>query len=165
MTATQDKLKQAWRLFPTGVTLINTRTPDGGVNSMTANSVTSVSLDPPLVLVCVGHQRNTYRYIAQEGRFCINFLSQGQRDLAAYFARDPKERKGNVRASYGYTESGAPVVEGCLASLDCSVEASFEAGDHTIYVGRVTAIQVREGEPLVWYKSSFTRVEEPTGSG
>ena len=87
-------LRNAMRKFTTGVTLLTTLREDGSVNAMTANSVTSVSLDPPLVLVCVGHCRNTHRHIVSTGRYCINVLADGQASAAEYFAHDEDRGTG-----------------------------------------------------------------------
>ncbi|MCS7206728.1 MAG: flavin reductase family protein [Dehalococcoidia bacterium] len=156
MPADKDLFRQAWGRFPTGVAIISTLEENGTPHGMTANSITSVSLDPLLVLVCVGHQRNTYRYLRQRGRFGMNFLSEGQYEAALYYAKDAKERTTPPPLTWEFAPSGTPRVAGALAFMDCVVAQTCEAGDHTLFIGRVEAIEVSpEGRPLLYYQRRF----------
>ena len=150
----QKEFRRAWSRFATGVTLITTNEPGGGVHGMTANGVTSVSLTPPLALACVGHERNTHRLIEANGRFGISILAADQAHVASHYALPPERRGGAVR--FGFTKLGeTPVLEGALAAMECRVVAAHEAGDHTIFVAGVERVQANEGQPLLWYAGVF----------
>ena len=157
----EDELRRIWSLFPTGVTLVSAVGSDGRVYSMTANSVTSVSLEPPLVLVCVGHERTIHDLIAQEGKFSVSFLTSDQGDLALHFAISTNDRSEDSPVEYRMSASRVPLVQDCLASIECQLEMSYQAGDHTIFLGRVVELNRGEGRPLVFYRGGFTKVEEP----
>ena len=105
-----EDLRTAMRKFTTGVTLLTTLRDDGSVKAMTANSVTSISLDPPLVLVCVGHGRNTHQHIESTGRYCVNVLADGQAPAAEYFANEHMRGAGPAPVEFTMTERGSPNV-------------------------------------------------------
>ena len=146
--------RDAWSRFATGVTVITTLEPGGEVHGMTASSVTSVSLDPPLVLVVVAEERQSHGLIETTGRFGMSILETGQTDIAKHFATPPESR-GDINARYISTLSGTPVIANAIAAMDCRVTAAHEAGDHTVFIGEVESIAVGAGEPLVWFQRQF----------
>lgn len=145
--------------FATGVTVVTTRL-GGEVHGMTANAVTSVSLEPPLVLVCVDKTADTHDILARAGVFALNVLSREQERLSEHFSK--KETEGAHRLdefSHRAAATGAPILEGCLAYLDCRVTAQHPGGDHTIFVGEVVeAGSLRDGEPLLFYQGRYTKL-------
>ncbi len=146
--------RDAWSRFATGVTVITTVEPGGAVHGMTASSVASVSLDPPLVLVVIGEERQSHGLIEATGRFGMSILDTGQADIAKHFATPPESR-GKIEARHITTLSGTPVVANAIAVMDCRVTAAHEAGDHTVFIGEVESITVGAGEPLVWFQRQF----------
>ena len=134
--------------------MITTVEPGGAVHGMTASSVTSVSLDPPLVLVVIGEERESHVLIETTGRFGMSILETGQTDIAKHFATPPESR-GEINARHITTLSGTPVIANAIAAMDCRVTAAHEAGDHTVFIGEVEAIAVGAGEPLVWFQRQF----------
>lgn len=151
---TQLEYRRAWSRFATGVTIITTLEPDGTVHGMTANGVTSVSLDPPMALVCVGHNRNTYGLIKSTGRYGMSVLAASQQHVARHFTLPPESRPDNH--SIRFIELGnSPVVEGAIAAMDCRVVSAYESGDHTIFVAEVESVRTGDGAPLVWYEGGF----------
>jgi flavin reductase (DIM6/NTAB) family NADH-FMN oxidoreductase RutF len=157
-----DTFRRIMGNFATGCTVLTL--PGAEPHGMTANAVSSVSLDPPLCLVCVDHGTECYeRLSGGTDAYCLNILAEDQRDLGEFFAdmieldADPFESRP-VRTE----ATGAPVFENSLAYLDCSVEAAHEAGDHTIYVGRVEAGDVLDGggDPLLFFRGSWDAVAE-----
>ena len=118
---------------------------------MTANSFTSVSLNPPLVLVCIGHQRQTYGNVRRLGRFGINLLSERQRGIAEYYALDAQERTGDLDVSWDLSLAGSPRMQGALAFLGCRVVAQHNHGDHAIFVAEVEETATEVGQPLLFY--------------
>ena len=156
---TKDLFRQAWGKFATGITILTTMEPGGHVHGMTANGVASVSLEPFLILACIGHDRNTYPLVKNRKRFAISILAEEQRDLAEYYVRDPKERTGDAPANFRFTPAGSAIVEKCLAYMDCRVVSAHEAGDHTIFVAEVEEIGLDEGRPLVFFNGAYASLE------
>lgn len=150
--------------FATGVTVIAAEI-EGVVHALTANSFTSLSLDPPLVLFCVGKSTKTGQLIDVGARFCVSILHEGQRDLSTYFgggwkASDPPPPFVFVKWH------DSPRLDGSAAALSCLVEAIHEGGDHWIVVGRVAAFQRREDgvAPLIFYGGRYMGLGDETSS-
>jgi len=149
--------------FATGVTII-TVDLDGEVHGMTANAFASVSLDPLLVLVCVDRSARTHAHLHARKRFGINVLCESQRIVSEYFARADRldqdaERESGAR--FDRTEHGTPVLHGALAYLECRLDSTWDAGDHTIFIAEVEEVVVREGEPLVFFRGEYRKVGSP----
>ena len=143
--------------WPTGVAVVTARGAEGLPNGLTANAITSVSLDPPLVLVCVNVGADTHAAIEGSGRFAINVLPAEAESLARRFAdhgRLDKFQGVGWRAEI----SGAPVLDRALAWVDCAVVGAYPGGDHTVFVGRVLGADGRSGEPLLFYRGGYGRV-------
>lgn len=143
--------------FATGVTVV-TLWRDGALHGMTANAFTSVSLDPPLVLVCVGKKGSTHDLIQSTGRFAVNILSEEQEHLSRYFAgdRDPAVEI----ALKDEANANSPILEGAIAWLDCELWQSYDGGDHTIFVGRVNALKAVGGRPLLFFRGQYAQLPE-----
>lgn len=160
MTVTQDRarerfvpapdnerrLRDAFGRFATGVTVVTTRTPDGPVG-MTANSFSSVSLDPPLVLWCLGKASDRFDVFATAERYAIHVLGAGQQALSNGFARDPGFFD---QIPWREDRDGVPALDACLARFDCVQHAAHDAGDHVIIVGRVLSVDLTAGDPLLF---------------
>lgn len=136
--------------FGTGVTVV-TATVNGGVHGMTANAFTSVSLEPPLVLVAVAKQARMHAYMAQQGRFGVSVLGQEQLAYAWNFAGRPQE---GLKPAFTW-RGEVPLVTNALAQFVCKVETSYPGGDHTIFLGRVEDLWSRDGSPLTFYRGRF----------
>ena len=159
MAITKEDFRRVMSLFTTGVTVITTRLGDEYVG-MTANAVTSVALEPMLFLVCMDTSATTHQALDQSGVFVVNILAEGQEDLSRRFAA--KRQPGDDQLSgvaYHLSGSGCPILDGCLAFLDCRVTAAYPGGDHTIFLGEVQEGGVyNEGQPLVFYRSRYSRL-------
>lgn len=144
--------------FATGVSVVTTLRHDGSPCGLTVSSVASVSLDPPLVLVCIDREADSHDCIAEAGFFAASFLGEeGGESLARRFsAWDVDDKFAGV--AYSGRGSGAPVLDAALAWVDCRVTHALPGGDHTIYVGRVEAADAREGTPLVYYRGGYGRL-------
>jgi len=136
--------------FATGVTVITAVVQDG-VHGMTANAFTSVSLDPPLVLVSVAKQAKTHEYLSQARRFGVSILSAEQEPFAWHFAGRPRD---GLKASFVWKRE-VPLLQDALAHLVCSVETTYPGGDHTLFLGRVEELWYRDGSPLAVYRGRF----------
>jgi flavin reductase (DIM6/NTAB) family NADH-FMN oxidoreductase RutF len=149
-------LRHAMGHFPTGVTVITSLDPAGEPVGTTANAVSSLSLDPPLVLVCFDRASQTLAAVRGHGAFAINVLAAPQQDLSRNFAR-----RGLDAAWDGVTHRpgphGCPRLEGVLAALECSVEHYLPGGDHEIVVGRVHDVETQGADtaPLVFWRGGY----------
>jgi len=141
--------------FPTGVTAITAVAPDGRPIGMSVNSFSSVSLDPPLVAFCAGKSSTSWPAIAAVGRFCVNVLAEDQETVCRQISG-----KGDKFAGIGWrlSSGGAPLLDGVLAWLDCSIHAVYDAGDHEICLGVVHELAVaRDSGPLLFFRGSYGR--------
>lgn len=131
--------------FATGVAVVTTAA-DGTPHGMTVNSLTSVSLEPPLLLVCLTIGARSTEAITQAGRFAVNILSARQEQLALRFARRGEDHFAGLDLTY--CQHRVPVIPDAFAHLECDVERHFVAGDHVIVIGEVRSVCERDGEPL-----------------
>jgi flavin reductase (DIM6/NTAB) family NADH-FMN oxidoreductase RutF len=144
--------------FATGVAIVTASGPHGPAG-MTTNAVTSLSLDPLLLLVCFDNDSRTLPVVREAERFAVNVLRAGQEDLARVFA-SKRVADDKFRAVTHTVDHGVPVIDGALAWLACDLVELHPGGDHTIGVGAVTQLDVpQEAPPLVWFRGSYTTVE------
>ena len=152
--------------YPTGVTVVTAVDRDGTPVGLTANSVTSVSLDPPLVLVCVSEKSSSLSAILANGAFAVNILGAGAAATAVRFAEEKRtDRFHDV--PFTVREGGGPVLEGAVAWMTCGLYRTFEAGDHVILVGKVNDGEAAGGDPLVFLLGQYedlTVAADPAGS-
>jgi flavin reductase (DIM6/NTAB) family NADH-FMN oxidoreductase RutF len=154
MTATDD-FRSVMRRYPTGVTVVTT-VLDGALKGFTANAFASVSADPPMVLICVNRKARTHPLISQAGRFCVNILRVEQRALAERFATNTSGDGDPFSITpYALASTGAPVLEGVLAYLDCELAEEHSAGTHTIFIGNVVACASYDGAPLGYFDADY----------
>jgi flavin reductase (DIM6/NTAB) family NADH-FMN oxidoreductase RutF len=143
--------------WTSGVAIVSTTAADGSPRGLTANAVASVSLVPPLVLVCIERGADTHGAIRAAGSFAVSMLPQSAERTARRFAGDSPESKFDGVA-YRTETTGAPVLDEALAWVDCRVHEILDGGDHSIYLGEVVAGDAHEGEPLVYYRGGFNRL-------
>jgi flavin reductase (DIM6/NTAB) family NADH-FMN oxidoreductase RutF len=158
LTATE--FRQALAQFATGVTVVTAERAPGQVYGMTANSFTSVSLEPFLILVCVDQNCGVLPLIHQKRRFGVSVLKEGKGEISEYFAQCEQSPEAETRLGirYRWTQNSVPLLEDALAHLVCTVAASYIAGDHTIFLGEVESAHVYEGEPLLYFRSDYRRI-------
>ena len=148
--------------FCTGVTVV-TAIDGGGPVGFACQSFAALSLDPPLVLFCPGKGSRTWPVIERAGCFCVNVLTHAQRGTSAVFGRAGADKFAET--PWRHAPSGAPVLAGVLAWIDCAIETVHDAGDHFVVIGRVTTLgEVRDERPLLFYRGNYTATEplEPT---
>ncbi len=145
--------------FPTGVTVVTALREDGSPAGLTANSFTSVSLAPPLVLVCVGHGSSSHDAIVGSGAFAVNLLSAESEGTSNLFASS-KQADRFADLAWEAKVTGSPVLASALGWLDCRVHQTHVAGDHTIVVGEVQALELRDGAPLVYHRGKYARLAD-----
>lgn len=139
--------------FATGVAVITTLSPGGHPHGMTVNSLTSVSLDPPMILVCFTRSARTLRAVTGSGRFAASVLAARQEAIARRFASPGEDHFAGLPLTFG--DHQVPVVPDALAHIECAVERHFRAGDHTIVLGAVQRTCDRDGGPLVFADGRF----------
>jgi flavin reductase (DIM6/NTAB) family NADH-FMN oxidoreductase RutF len=159
-TPTPELFRRVLGAFATGVTVITAERAPGEVHGMTANAFASVSLDPPLVLVCVGQNARLLSYLKTQRRFGLSILRDSQQRVSEFFAEPQQDPAGCARLGirYRWTESGIPLLEDALAYLTCSVVAQYMAGDHTIFIGEVESLESAAGEPLLYLRGQYRRI-------
>jgi flavin reductase (DIM6/NTAB) family NADH-FMN oxidoreductase RutF len=154
---TPDEFRAALGRFASGVTVITVKTSEDAIHGMTANAFCSVSLHPPLVLVCIDHLGETYLHLRERGQFGVSLLKQEQEALSEFFA-DPERNPDAARRlgiRYRNMRSGMPVLENTLANLDCRIIDAHSAGDHTIFVAEVREVLLGEGHPLLYFRGQY----------
>jgi flavin reductase (DIM6/NTAB) family NADH-FMN oxidoreductase RutF len=147
------ELRRAFGHYPTGVTVITTTTPDGQRVGMTANSFSSLSLEPPLVLWSIAKTSTNFEVFRRARNFAVHVLHSGQSQLAKQFATKDIDRFEGIVCAEG--RSGAPLLCDYHACFDCETHEVLEGGDHVIIVGRVLECHERPGEPLIFYRGRF----------
>ena len=147
------ELRNAMGLFATGVTIITTKDATGKPFGLTANAFSSLSLDPPMLLICVDKGVDCYDCFEESGVFAVNFLSLAQEELSTRFATKGIEKFAGLAYSLG--ELGVALLEGALAHFECTVAHAYEGGDHTIYVGEVQRLVTTPGAPLLFYQGQY----------
>ena len=140
--------------WASGVAVVTTRTPAGRPCGLTANAVSSLSLDPPLVLTCIERSADTHDCIVTSGYFGVSILRADSERIARRFALGEIEEKFDGIA-FREVITGAPILDDALAWIDCEVHAHHDGGDHTIFVGRVVAGDAQDLTPLVYYRSGY----------
>jgi flavin reductase (DIM6/NTAB) family NADH-FMN oxidoreductase RutF len=142
--------------FASGVTVVTVRDSEHFDHGMTVSAFCSLSLEPPLVLVCIEKSASLHGVLATgntASRFAVNILESKQEDLARRFADEHPDRFDGVGFTRGIT--GAPILDDCLAIIECEVQSRHAAGDHTIVIGTVIASATNEGSPLLYYRGGY----------
>ena len=151
-----ELFRRACALFPTGVAVLTTRASNGTPHGLTVNAFCSLSLDPPLVLVAVDRICSLLETFEKSDHFAINFLSSEQRNLSVRFSELPEGRFSGVPWVPG--AEGAPLIDGAIGSVECRTTNIIDAGDHRALIGEVIAASIGEGEPLVFFRSSYSEL-------
>jgi flavin reductase (DIM6/NTAB) family NADH-FMN oxidoreductase RutF len=157
-----DDFRRVLGHFATGVTVVTTCDADKRPTGLTASAFSSVSLDPPLVLICVDHKSQSYPALKERRCFAINILGADQQAISRRCASSRLDKFDEV--PHAISDLGLPLVEGALAHLECTTVSMHVEGDHTIFVGRVERARVGAGEPLLYFRGQYDRLANP-GSG
>ncbi|MFI5706351.1 flavin reductase family protein [Kribbella sp. NPDC051620] len=147
------ELRSALGRYTTGVTVITAQTPDGRRIGVTANSFTSVSLEPPLVAWCPAKRAPSLPDLERATHFAVNVLAAGQHDLSKQFATPAADKFAGVPTTEGL--GGAPLIGGALARFECRTVRWVDAGDHVICIGEVERFDTADGEPLVFHAGMY----------
>ncbi|KAA9156746.1 flavin reductase family protein [Amycolatopsis acidicola] len=160
MSVEAARFREVLGHFPTGVCVVTAIGEDGSPAGMAIGSFTSVSLNPPLVGFLPAKASSSFPRIRAAKSFCVNVLSAGQEDLCRVFATSGADKFADV--GWSDAPSGAPVLDGVLAWIDCAWESVHETGDHYLALGRVTALDAVADHPLVFFRGGYGRWEKQT---
>ncbi|BBU30987.1 flavin reductase domain-containing protein [Caballeronia pedi] len=159
----KQTFRDALSAFPSGVTIVSTTDEQGRHWGFTASSFSSVSMDPPLVLVCIANKADSHAAFVNAQRYAINILSQEQKDVAMHFARKGVDKFGPHAFRYGTGDDPhPPMLPGSMASLVCIARDVHEAGDHTVLIGEIQDVELGDATPLVYYNRGFRNLELET---
>ena len=161
MTVGPTELRSVLRLWASGITVVTAGRGEM-LHGMTVSSFSSVSLDPPLISVNIEQRTRTYVLMTEAGAFAVNILASGQQDLARHFGGGVPDSESRLEGvPYRLGKNGSPLLEGCLASVECRVHATLPAGTHTVFVGKVTSWDTAHGKlPLMYWQRNFRLIEE-----
>jgi flavin reductase (DIM6/NTAB) family NADH-FMN oxidoreductase RutF len=153
MPIERNELRRVMGHFATGVTVITTISKNGTPYGLTANAFTSVSLDPPLLLISVDKKAESYPYFEESKVFTVNILSEEQEALSRKFAASGGDKFQGV--AYHVGANGVPILDGVLTYLECKLYASYEGGDHTLFLGEIEQAETKEVRPLLFYRGGY----------
>ena len=159
---TDVALRKLRGLFASGVTVVTT-VHDSGLYGVTVSAFSSVSLEPPLILICLATDSNAHDRIAESGVFAVNLLSDDQEFLSERFAaRAPLVNAKFDGVPYAVAVTGSPILPESIAWYDCRVEAQHDGGDHVIFVGRMAAIGFGEAQrqPLLYFANRYAHLKD-----
>ncbi|MBW2713491.1 MAG: flavin reductase family protein [Deltaproteobacteria bacterium] len=159
MSINQDEFKQALRRWASGVTVVTTKTADDQPAGMTVSSFSSVSAEPPLVLVCINADSSNAEAIMESGVFAVNILETDQADLSGAFASSKTHEERFREIAWSEGVSGAPLLDGCTANLDCALVQKVQAGSHWVFVGEVQAVRSQDGAPLLYFDGGYRKLQ------
>lgn len=155
-----EEFKAAMGSFAAGVTIVTTLDARGAPQAVTATAFTSVSLQPPLCLICIDKRTRTYEPLLLKGHFAVNMLRAEQEWLSERFASRVQDRFASV-AWYAGAVTGCPLIEDALVSLECRVVEVHQGGDHDIFIGSPLSVCVNEGAPLVYFRGNYSSLPPP----
>ncbi len=151
---TKDEFKSLMASFASGVTVVATADAAGKLWGLTATAFSSVSMDPPLCLVCVDHKAGSYETLKSARKFSVNFLSDKQEEISNRFASRIEDKFEGVPHERGGA-TGCPILTDALASMECEVVNVVPAGDHDIFVGAIKSAKIAEGSPLLYWRGAY----------
>ncbi len=157
MTLDPDAFRSVLGRFATGVTVVTARDAQAQDHGLTVNAFASLSLEPPLVLVCIDHDASLLPALETATHFAVNILSEAQEAIGRRFAAPETDRFEGVGFSRG--ASGAPILDDVLAFLECRLTQAIPGGDHTIFIGEVERAETRAATPLLYYRGGYAQIE------
>jgi flavin reductase (DIM6/NTAB) family NADH-FMN oxidoreductase RutF len=150
------ELRKVMGCFATGVTVITTRDQNGRPYGLTANAVTSLSLEPPLLLICVDRKAETFPHFFDSKIFVLNILGEDQEEVSRRFAKTGGDKFAGLPHRTGHLDT--PLLEGTLGHVECRIIETLEGGDHVIHIGEVQHAEAREGRPLLFFRGRYGRL-------
>ena len=156
MPVNKDEFRNALSRFISGVTVVTTLGQENQPAGITVSAFSSVSLEPPLVLACIDKRASLHDLLTEGSYFAVNILADDQQDVSRLFASKDEDRFDG--AAYRWGVSGAPLLDGALACIECRVVHAYPGGDHTIIVGEVESTSIAEDKPLAYYRGGYAHL-------
>jgi flavin reductase (DIM6/NTAB) family NADH-FMN oxidoreductase RutF len=153
MPVTPDDFRAALSRFPSGITVVTSRGPAGELHGITVSAFSSVSLNPPLILVCIEKTTGSHEAINETKVFAVNILAAGQDDMSERFSLPSRKKFDGVSLQTG--SNGVPQLADALVVLECRLRHMYDGGDHSIFVGEVEEVSIRDGNPLVYFHGLY----------
>jgi flavin reductase (DIM6/NTAB) family NADH-FMN oxidoreductase RutF len=153
MPVTPDDFRAALSRFPSGITVVTSRGATGDPHGITVSAFSSVSLNPPLILVCIEKTTGSHVAISETGLFVVNILAAGQDEISERFSLPVLDKFESVNHHPGV--GNIPVLDDALVNLECRMVNCFDGGDHSIFVGTVETVSIRDGDPLVYFHGNY----------
>jgi flavin reductase (DIM6/NTAB) family NADH-FMN oxidoreductase RutF len=158
MAITNDQFKSSLGRFASGVTVVTTKDNDGKLHGLTVSAFSSVSMNPPLILVCIHKNTGSYSSFEESKAFVVNILEESQQQISNHFASHSDDKFSGQ--NYELNENGLPILADCLVNLECSLKHSYDGGDHTIFVGEIEKTTVRDGKPLIYSQGKYREIND-----
>lgn len=156
MSISKEEFRASLGRFASGVTVVTTKAGDGHLHGLTVSAFCSVSLNPPLILVCIEKKTGSYHAFQESNAFVVNVLSESQIDVSNHFASHLEDKFTGMEYAEGI--EGIPVLKNCIVNLECRLAYSYDGGDHTIFVGHIEKTHVSDGEPLVYFHGNYREI-------
>lgn len=157
MSVTQEQFRNALGSFASGVTAVTTKDANGKLLGITVSAFCSVSLSPPMVLICIEKTAGCHYAFEESNVFVVNILREGEAETSELFASVVDNKFEKIDYSLGI--EGVPVLKNALATLECRVKFSYHGGDHSIFVGEVENVSVDDGSPVLYFRGTYGRFE------
>jgi len=157
MPVSSADFRSALSRFASGVTVVTTKDGEGKQFGITVSAFCSVSLDPPLVLICIEKITGSHHAFEESGRFTVNILASNETGISEHFASLIEDKFAGIE--HAVDEHGIPILPGSLATLQCRLFKSLDGGDHSIFLGEVEHVIVRDAEPLLYFKGGYHRIQ------
>jgi flavin reductase (DIM6/NTAB) family NADH-FMN oxidoreductase RutF len=158
MPVTEDEFRSALSRFASGVTVVTTKDSAGNFHGITVSSFCSVSLKPPMILVCIEKTTGSHYAFNESDHFVVNILDVSQKEVSERFASTLPNKFDGVE--FELNLESVPVLAGCVANLECRLRMAWDGGDHTIFVGEVEKVTVFSGDPLIYFYGDYRRIAE-----
>lgn len=159
MPVNDQEFKNALKLWASGVTVVTAQTESLGLKGMTATSFSSVSMDPPQILVCINKSADTGDAVLDGKSFAINILKADQQEVSNQFAGGASQEERFANVNWHEGETGSPIFDDALASIECKVVDQVLAGTHWVVIGEVQAVSCHSGEPLMYFNSGYKELK------
>jgi flavin reductase (DIM6/NTAB) family NADH-FMN oxidoreductase RutF len=155
MSVTEQEFKNALKLWASGVAVVTNNTEAYGVKGMTVTSFSSVSLNPPQILVCLNQATDTCTAVLESGHFTVNILTTEQQGVSNQFAGGTSQEQRFAEVAWHEGENGSPVLDDALVSIECNLAHKVLAGSHWVIIGEVQKVDCRSGEPLMYFNGGY----------
>lgn len=156
MAISKEEFRAALSRFPSGVTVVTTKDSDGRLHGITVSAFASVSLEPPMILVCIDKNAGSHDAFQETGAFVVHILAEDSEHHSNRFASHSPDKFDGVEYRNGIAE--IPILENALVALECRLAHAHEGGDHTIFVGEIQNAEIKDGNPLAYWNGDYRKI-------